>query len=288
MKCSCCKNTRTSVHPHMRGEHLRGWGSCRGSLGSSPHAWGAFMSQSFLFPRFIPTCVGSMLDDLAAVTGDPVHPHMRGEHPESRSPGQAPYGSSPHAWGASVGDLRPSSFCRFIPTCVGSIRPPGSRRRARSVHPHMRGEHLCPLLADQSKDGSSPHAWGAYRRHVGHAAPGRFIPTCVGSIRPWRPRRRTRPVHPHMRGEHSSSSDRFVPSGGSSPHAWGAFLVDPGRRHPARFIPTCVGSMPRLRYAARPWTVHPHMRGEHVRISQASTTRVGSSPHAWGALDIPE
>ena len=48
------------VHPHMRGEDVSFWPSLRSLSGSPPHAWGRliFASNSRLFVRFTPTCVG--------------------------------------------------------------------------------------------------------------------------------------------------------------------------------------------------------------------------------------
>ena len=91
-----------TVHPHMRGEHVL-HGYCRhGSLGSSPHAWGAWgdgdVEHGLL--RFIPTCVGSILRSAGVTRPAPVHPHMRGEHGVAVMLNMVYSGSSPHAWGA--------------------------------------------------------------------------------------------------------------------------------------------------------------------------------------------
>ena len=49
----------------------------------------------------------------------------------------------------------------------------------------------------------------------------RFIPTCVGQIPSPAPATITRPVHPHVRGANSKTSDLTNDSGGSSPREWG-------------------------------------------------------------------
>ena len=175
----------------------------------------------------------------------PVHPHVRGEHVYLIPSASIVNGSSPRAWGALVQPFVYHVHQRFIPTCVGSILTVFSVQRP--VH------------------GSSPRAWGAFgvRRRV--AADERFIPTCVGSIPSGPKDNATRPVHPHVRGEHRGRRDvggpayRFIPTcvgsmdarrqlfeplAGSSPRAWGALFGNRFNRFRPRFIPTCVGSMP--------------------------------------------
>ena len=72
----------------------------------------------------------------------------------------------------------------------------------------------------------------------------RFIPTCVGQI-------------------HRSDACQEMPCG-SSPHAWGRYLVLFKQTAHLRFIPTCVGQI-------------------KTGLSQPTIAR-GSSPHAWGRL----
>ena len=90
------------VHPHVRGE--RGLPICDVLLiyGSSPRAWGtpSLSVVSMLRSRFIPTCVGNACFDKASKIELSVHPHVRGERPETNR----------HIGIES----------RFIPTCVGN------------------------------------------------------------------------------------------------------------------------------------------------------------------------
>src|SRR3990172_4531559 len=72
---------------------------------------------------------------------------------------------------------------------------------------------------------------------------------------------------------------------GSSPRAWGAFLLYGFVIVILRFIPTCVGSMiapPRSRHTQ---SVNPHVRGEHRVKADDGTEIFGSSPRAWGASE---
>ncbi len=73
-----------------------------------------------------------------------------------------------------------------------------------------------------------------------------------------------------------------LPSGGSSPRAWGTRHAHRRHQQPARFIPTCVGNTLTHGQRFSLGTVHPHVRGEHVEAAVADATAVGSSPRAWG------
>jgi hypothetical protein len=53
--------------------------------------------------------------------------------------------------------------------------------------------------------GSSPHAWGTLEKEQPGSAFLRFIPTCVGNASPLLGICIERAVHPHMRGERTSS-----------------------------------------------------------------------------------
>ena len=151
-----------------------------------------------------------------------------------------------------------------------------------SVHPHMRGEdfNLAETLGTQA--GSPPHAWGRPSYTHRAALNPRFTPTCVGKTGSFGSDIGEPPVHPHMRGE-DSSTYRAPPSGGGSPpHAWGrrkGIGILPGG---LRFTPTCVGKTRPDQSPAPPPSVHPHMRGEDDRNIPFLLLVFGSPPHAWG------
>ena len=110
----------------------------------------------------------------------------------------------------------------FIPTCVGQIQHQAGMVFKNTVHPHVRG-------ADS--------AWSRPSRIT-----ARFIPTCVGQMLILPAPRRHQP--------------------GSSPRAWGRFVVFAQFAQERRFIPTCVGQM----------------NGHFCAFIQL----YGSSPRAWG------
>ena len=155
--------------------------------GSSPRVWGTL---SF-------TC--------CAAFNNAVHPHVCGEHSRTT-----------HAR---------SGHDRFIPTCVGNMSRGLSRlqpfrgssprvwgtffarprhARARSVHPHVCGEHDGPARWRHSPDGSSPRVWGTCAGRIG--APSGYA------------------VHPHVCGEHYGTPASAHARCGSSPRVWGTFI----------------------------------------------------------------
>ena len=194
-----------TVHPHMRGEHVSLWWLGGGCAGSSPHAWGTRQRGSLAeaLPRFIPTCVGNTQRWASDRPSTSVHPHMRGEHAVMAVGAFALLGSSPHAWGTPKKEAHKRLQDRFIPTCVGNTRRSPSHQMSTTVHPHMRGEHACPGFDAMSSPGSSPHAWGTLSGPGLRCPRSRFIPTCVGNTPAARQVDGSRPVHPHMRGEHT-------------------------------------------------------------------------------------
>ena len=135
----------------------------------------------------------------------PVHPHVRGVYAAS-TVGAAPMGgTSPRAWGLWI--TKQTSW------------------QTGTVHPHVRGVYTAANDAVAIRNGSSPRAWGLYRIMCFRASADRFIPTCVGfMLRPWQPGAPLS-VHPHVRGVYDGSNHGLHTHDGSSPRAWGLFLV---------------------------------------------------------------
>ena len=89
-----------------------------------------------------------------------------------------------------------------------------------------------------------------------------FIPTHVGNSRSQALRIRSRPVHPHARGEQAALCYRYKSARGSSPRTWGTVRTHSLRQQTSRFIPTHVGNS---------------------RVSQQHPPNPdGSSPRTWG------
>ena len=73
---------------------------------------------------------------------------------------------------------------------------------------------------------------------------------------------------------------------GSSPHPWGIPMALESEEKPFRFIPTSVGNTTPCETSCCRFPVHPHIRGEYVRICLWSFWLHGSSPHPWGIPDV--
>ena len=176
-------------------------------------------------------------------------------------------GSSPRAWGILGIFAAHGQIQRFIPTCVGNTWGASPAHRHGPVHPHVRGEYALAPSPWGRDYGSSPRAWGIPALWTRSWRPCRFIPTCVGNTPRWRAYAGKHPVHPHVRGEYSTTPTVPGLSTGSSPRAWG---IRSGARTP------------------RPITaVHPHVRGEYGSLYTWSSSLDGSSPRAWGIRGRP-
>src|SRR3989344_5511527 len=75
------------VHPHARGEHVSQNAHKQGGHGSSPRAWGTPVPpvQTRNRFRFIPTRVGNTHYHRHTSRQRSVHPHARGDEPETVS-----------------------------------------------------------------------------------------------------------------------------------------------------------------------------------------------------------
>ena len=134
--------------------------------------------------------------------------------------------------------------------------------------------------------GASPRARGTRIQRRRTLRLGRFIPACAGNTSLVRLGGSKEPVHPRVRGEHLSSTERCHLPSGSSPRARGTLLLDLDREGPFRFIPACAGNT-RTR-AGSGWTpaVHPRVRGGHDANGNVEVVINGSSPRARGTLRV--
>ncbi len=234
--------------------------------------------------RFIPRLWGNIGPAWSPSMSIPAHPHARGEHQAASAAATIDDGSSPHPWGTLCMTTYATGNPRFIPTPVGNTLTFQMANSLCSVHPHTRGEHFCQKESPQTGGDSSPHPWGTLRQKSGITYTRRFIPTPMGNTGPGPGRRRSLPVHPHTRGEHSWRTSRSASAFGSSPHPWGTHhSLRPSSPFP-RFIPTPVGNTSMNPQNKRTRSVHPHTRGEHLMSALLRITQVGSSPHPWGTL----
>ncbi|SQC53762.1 Domain of uncharacterised function (DUF2825) [Pseudomonas aeruginosa] len=208
------------------------------------------------------------LRQLAADTGD----HATGRSAARFAP----------PWKIPRGGSNRRSVDRFIPRLWGNIGPAWSPSMSIPAHPHARGEHLLEDGRSRAAFGSSPLPWGTPRPVLAWLPQLRFIPTPVGNTRPARAEGTSSAVHPHTRGEHSTSSMICATVTGSSPHPWGTPCPGGPLHHQGRFIPTPVGNTPSAPGPAGGPAVHPHTRGEHELCPCCGSCTLGSSPHPWG------
>ncbi len=189
---------------------------------------------------------------------------------------------------------------------MGTISFPSQSGAPCPVHPHTRGDNLLGVAPLVPVSGSPPHAWGQCWNLPATVLFLRFTPTRVGTIAVSRLGGTICTVHPHTRGDNVALG--FEPSalGGSPPHAWGQFGIEPVARGPERFTPTRVGTMSHEPCVGKGCSVHPHTRGDndfsrsrslsvhdlfmvhpHTRGDNAvldiyDMDKAGSPPHAWG------
>jgi len=125
---------------------------------------------------------------------------------------------------------------------------------------------LAETQSTSGESGSPPRAWGDFHSPRCLTMPSRFTPTRVGRLMPRTTADRRNTVHPHARGEISTSWQGRTPVFGSPPRAWG----------------DCRSPDSRARCRA----VHPHARGEIVLKLIDATLVHGSPPRAWGDWEM--
>ena len=176
----------TPVHPRVCGEHPvpQVYGTFR--FGSSPRVWGTYGESppADRHGRFIPACVGNMPRRRRPRTSRPVHPRVCGEHFSASGTATTVSGSSPRVWGTFAGAQAEAELRRFIPACVGNMTVMPSSSARQPVHPRVCGEHLPLHHYPDFLYGSSPRVWGTCQRYSRASRCHRFIPACVGNIRP--------------------------------------------------------------------------------------------------------
>ena len=66
---------------------------------------------------------------------------------------------------------------------------------------------------------------------------------------------------------------------------WGTLVSWLIEKAETRFIPTCVGNTKEWRIMEQEYSVHPHVCGEHLRVTHPLRFDSGSSPRVWGTRD---
>jgi hypothetical protein len=273
-----------SVHPRGRGEHIDNPKRDQIEDGSSPRARGTPGQSPGArhADRFIPAGAGNTRRHTPSRDHATVHPRGRGEHCIARCVHWRSTGSSPRARGTRTPAAARPRRLRFIPAGAGNTAWGGSARRAGSVHPRGRGEHMSIPGTVSPSSGSSPRARGTLVVELPPALEGRFIPAGAGNT----PRRRALrvpvSVHPRGRGEHVSGPWELMRDYGSSPRARGTRARGHRPTQAHRFIPAGAGNTHRSQGSRGCAAVHPRGRGEHVSAGRAGGAVAGSFPRARG------
>ncbi len=261
------------------------------ALGSPPQAWGrpSAASSASVMLRFTPTGVGTAsgapLDDQPP----PVHPHRRGDGTVPQAPRLLHHGSPPQAWGRQPARSRGSLAVRFTPTGVGTAACAWAARCCSPVHPHRRGDGGIEGDRAGVPGGSPPQAWGRRRGRRWGCPVHRFTPTGVGTAQHSAARSPARTVHPHRRGDGGHRRRERHLTNGSPPQAWGRHVPRLKPLYAARFTPTGVGTAVPRGNTRRPYSVHPHRRGDGFEALHRLTKLPGSPPQAWGRpIDFPQ
>ena len=174
---------RVPVHPRLRGEHLPYFFRASAHSGSSPPTRGTrrlAMPRHFQ-TRFIPAYAGNTLTRHGTNTLFTVHPRLRGEHASQIRVSLGAEGSSPPTRGTPASVQRCCQVMRFIPAYAGNTGPWRRRRRHRSVHPRLRGEHVLAGDGVGGRGGSSPPTRGTQAADPRPGVSARFIPAYAGN-----------------------------------------------------------------------------------------------------------
>src|SRR5208337_4496456 len=267
---------------HDRGSPPRAWGQLGADrtatrpAGSPPRAWGQLVAERWEFSslRFTPTRVGTTLympPNTGVAIGSP--PRAWGQHLAAPRAICAVFGSPPRAWGQLRPDGTTRPHFRFTPTRVGTTAPPSQR------------------LTDAA--GSPPRAWGQRVVKSTQVNNSRFTPTRVGTTFIGSSRAGGCPVHPHARGDNSSTSLQRAARSGSPPRAWGQLSETRSVLTLYRFTPTRVGTTVGGRCHDGAVKVHPHARGDNAsrRIrndarDRFTPTRVGTTSPEVGSARV--
>ena len=110
-----------------------------------------------------------------------VHPHVRGDNPDTKLLREIIAGSPPRAWGQSAHERQKRTYRRFTPTCVGTTHASIGVQGMYAVHPHVRGDNVYGYFAIPALHGSPPRAWGQPALRDRFRFRSRFTPTCVGT-----------------------------------------------------------------------------------------------------------
>ena len=157
----------------------------------SPPAWGWSADPARRLARadVLPTRVG-MVRRLSATLSPPnSSPHPRGDGPDKLAGLMIAVKFSPPAWGWSDLRHRPRRRSIVLPTRVGMVRVSPRSHAIPICSPHPRGDGPRGRSGVLRFPRFSPPAWGWSALPRPAMGRGGVLPTRVGMVRSWRPRR---------------------------------------------------------------------------------------------------
>ncbi len=276
--------TASGCSPHPRGDGpLSGLETATGKR-FSPPAWGWSASRVLRRPPrpVLPTRVGMVRLCRRDKAASRCSPHPRGDGPGSRAEGRRLMWFSPPAWGWSGHRAQGVVCCIVLPTRVGMVRPPRSRRPAFSCSPHPRGDgpRREPHLKGEAL--FSPPAWGWSGRPVHRPSRASVLPTRVGMVRHFRRGQSRRSGSPHPRGDGPRTRSFWGPDCMFSPPAWGWSGNGNEERRGVEVLPTRVGMVRQNGTSSSKFSGSPHPRGDGPGCTTCRPNRGRFSPPAWG------
>ena len=283
---ACC--ARSSDHPRSRGERGVTFSLTMLRDGSSPLAWGTGDQGRSRGngKRIIPARVGNGIASPAQIASASDHPRSRGERVKFGPIEIASFGSSPLAWGTGHPRRLWIDDRRIIPARVGNGNRHLGQLAVLQDHPRSRGERSGPSLNPHTTCGSSPLAWGTGPRASRRCGGRRIIPARVGNGSRGERFAQGAADHPRSRGERQRPRKRTSCKIGSSPLAWGTAGTGSSAPSSCRIIPARVGNGQArpIRHTFQP--DHPRSRGERRVPGSTVALADGSSPLAWGTVQL--
>src|SRR5690606_9234073 len=91
------------------------------------------------FPRYTPTRVGTTGARRRVPHGLAVHPHARGDDPQTNCEARESAATPPRAWGRPGPPRAQAAVQRYTPTRVGATELRRCVLALGAVHPHARG-----------------------------------------------------------------------------------------------------------------------------------------------------
>ena len=171
------------VHPRIRGEYGEAQPCINRAKGSPPHTRGIQGCNSSIahLLRFTPAYAGNTINIGISISGNRVHPRIRGEYyPEFHQLADG-LGSPPHTRGIQRNTAISASARRFTPAYAGNTFVLSFDIMFVKVHPRIRGEYDDEHKYAWIYIGSPPHTRGIRFLRTYCSRSLRFTPAYAGN-----------------------------------------------------------------------------------------------------------